>query len=288
MNEEYAIDPAVASRVTELRLLLSKFGFYEGRFVSRFPKRWLAQALDGITDQILRQRVQVLLEHAKEHAFLPSGRTYDAAKPWIANAIAQQCSSTPFDSVISLERRPETVHIDDLDPANFRPARDRRVTGTVANIMNAVRPLLRLSGNLVLIDPYFRPWATNIQKLLEEVLRESFGARCISFTAFVSGTEWLHDMNRAESLIADALPKLAAGRKIFSVIVCDDLATTSGLHARYLFSEKGGIRLDKGLRTDRVKVDISFIDGSVHEDLMKTYVERPLPFNTIKEFSYQL
>lgn len=289
MNEEFAIDPAIASRNNELRLLLSKFGFYEGRFVSRFPKRWFAQALEGITDQVLRQRMLVLLEWAKEHAlFLPSGRTYDAAEPWIANAVAQQRSSTPFDSVISLERRPEAEHIDDVDPASFRPSRDSRVTGTVTNIMNVLRPLLSLSGSLYLIDPYFKPWATGTRKLLKEVFHESFGARCVSFKAFVSGTEWLRDMDQAESRITDALPKLPAGQKSFSVVVCDDLATTSDIHARYLFSEKGGIRLDKGLRADRVKVDISFIDGSVHEDLMKTYVERPLPFNIVREFSYQL
>lgn len=285
MNEEFALDPEIAVRIAELKLLLSKFGFYEGRFISRFPRGWVALALEGVADPNLRKRIEVLLKRAKEEcAFLPSGRTYDGKRLWIENAVEQH-SANPFNTVVSVAKRPGVVHIDDLDPTSFHGSRDARVTASVENVMSAIRPLLSLSGYLVLIDPYFRPWATNTKKLLEEVLTESFGARCISFTAFVSVKEWLTSLDRAESLMADSLPRSLGGTRDFRVVVCDDLGTTSHLHARYLFSEKGGVRLDKGLQTSPAQVDLSFIDKSVHEDLLRTFVERPLRYQIVRQFS---
>ena len=287
MNEEFALDPEIAKRLVELRLLLSHFGFYEGRFISRFPRRWFAQALEGITDQGVRQRVQMLLERAKAYAFLPSGRAYDSSKRWIDNAL-QQHIETPFNAIISVLDQPGVIAVDDLDPRSLPGSRDARVMGSVDNIMKAIRPLLRLSGFLVLVDPYFKPWATNTNKLLNEVLTESSGWQCISFDAYVSEKEWEDEISHAESLMADRLPKTAGGKLDFKIKVCRDLETESRLHARYLFSAKGGIRLDKGLQTDRSKVDLSFIDRSVHEDLMQTFVERPLLYRVEREFSFRL
>ncbi len=289
MNEEFALDPDVASRIAEFRLLLSKFGFYEGRFIARFPRRWIALALEAIADQDLRQRVQVLLERAKGRVFLPSGREFDSAMPWIENAIKQH-SREPFHRVISTEKRPGVAHFDELDPADFPGSRDARIVGSVDNIKKTLKPLLRLSGNLVLVDPYFKPWEENTKRLLTEVIRESLlDNRCIAFKAFVSEKEWHDEVDRAGPLLDSVLPANIFGGKLdFSIVVCRDFGTTTRLHSRYLFSEKGGVRLDKGLQTAQSMIDVSFIDKSVHEDLMRTFVERPLPFAVMREFPRRL
>ncbi len=289
MNEELALDPGVASHVADLRLVLAKVGFYEGRFISRFPGHWSKMALEGIADQNVRQRVQALLERAREYAFLPSGRDYDSTMPWIHNALQQQHSNAPFEMVIAAAKQAGVVHIDDFDPPSLPGSRDARIIGTVENIMKVFRPLLALSGNLVLIDPYFKPWISNTKILFQRVLTESFSSRrCISFTAFVSHKEWLDDMRHADAFIVGALPKSLGGKQEFRIVVCDDTGTVSKLHARCLFSEKGGINLDKGLQSNSAKIVVSFMDKTLHEDLMQTFVERPLPFNVVREFKYQV
>jgi len=287
MNEEFALDPEIAGLVVELRFLLSKFGFYEGRFISRFPKRWIALAIDGIADQTLRQRAHVLLERAKEDAFLRSGRDYDVGKSWMANTDHQHARK-PFSTVISVARQPGFVQLDDIDPSKFPGSRDARVTASVSNLIRIFRPLLELSGNLVLVDPYFKPWSTNTRKLLREVLEVSFRSRCISFTAYVRRSEWENYMDQAIFLTDAVLPKSLDGSRDFRILVCDDFEAETRLHARYLFSNRGGIRLDKGLQTDPSKVDVSYVDRSVHEDLLRTYVERPVPFNVYREFKWRV
>jgi hypothetical protein len=60
-------------------------------------------------------------------------------------------------------------------------------------------------------------------------------------------------------------------------VVCfEDDDPESKQHARYIFSERGGVRLDKGLQVDKAQVDFSIIEKPVHDELMKFFVERPL------------
>lgn len=287
MNNEVAVDPIVASHVAELRLLLSKVGFYEGRFISRFPKRWLALALGGIVDQNMRKSVQVLLDRVKDGAFLPSGRSYDSARRWIDNAIDQH-KSQPFSEVITDEKLEGCINIDAFDVDQLKGSRDIKVVPNSENMLSALDPLLSLSGSLFLIDPYFVPWASVTRRLFVDLLLRCFSARCVSFTAFVSEKEWRNEFIDADKRIREILPTSLGGTRELRIVVLGDLATSDQLHARYLFSERGGVRLDRGLQTGRARVDLSLIDRVVHNDLMHTFVERPLPYPIIKEFRFQI
>ena len=84
------------------------------------------------------------------------------------------------------------------------------------------------------------------------------------------------------------LPDAFSQNGRFEVVVCDDEESASPMHMRYLFSAKGGVRLDKGLQIDNsAVVDLSFIDKSVHEDLIRKYVNRPCPYKVVTEYSYE-
>lgn len=272
MNDQYALDPAIARRIAELRLLLSKFGVYEGRFISRFPAGWVKRAFDGLDDQSARKRLEVLLDRCKREAvFLPSNRAYDSERPWVENA-AEQHDKAPFAGVISTEARPGFMVIDEVDPTSFPASRDMSVTGSLENMMRAIRPLLEMSGSLYLIDPYFKPWKPETRELLGAVLTEK--KLSAKFVAFVSASKDWPDFTYADKQIRGALPANFPCNRTFEVSVCDDEDAESRMHARYLFSEIGGIRLDRGLRTDKAMVDLSFIDKGVHADLWHRFVER--------------
>lgn len=282
VNDEFAIDPAIAARVSELRMLLSKFGFYEGRFISRFPAGWIKAALERVSDQNLRQKVHILLERNKETAFVRSNRPYDSLHSWIENAIEQHARA-PFGQVISAESAPGFVHLDDVDPTTFPGSRDSRVTGSLENIVNVIRPLIRVSGSLYLIDPYFHPWSAKARELTIAVLAEmKIGAE---FKAFVSAKNW-PDFEFADKHIRKILQNESPLKGRLKIQVCDDESSSSGMHARYLFSEKGGVRLDKGLQTDEAEIDLSFIDKRVHDDLVLRFVERPIPYRVVREYCY--
>ena len=222
------------------------------------------------------------MERYKETVFVRSNRMYDVVKPWVDNA-AEQHAKAPFKTVISTEARPGFVHIDDVDPTSFPGSRDTSVTGSIENIMNAIRPLLNVSGSLYLVDPYFQPWAARTRELLSAVLTaRKQGAE---FKAFVSSKEW-PELEYADKKIREALPRLSSHNGNFKVAVCNDEESTARMHARYLFSEKGGVRLDKGLQTDEGMIDLSFIDKDVHGDLLRKFVERTDSYKVIREYSY--
>ena len=263
MNDEFALDPAIASRVSELRVLLSKFGFYEGRFISQFPRGWVKLALNSIPDQVSRQKVLELLKRDKDAVFMKSNRPYLEAMNWTDNTVEQHAIA-PFKGILSTEARPGFTLIDDVDSTSFPSARDARVTGSLDNIMSAIRPLIKASGSLFLIDPYFQPWAARTRELLIAVLEERKPGT--ELKAMVSAKDW-PQVEYANGKIRDALPQTFLRDWRFKVLVCDDELSKSRLHSRYLFSEKGGVRLDKGLQTDEAVVDLSFIDKSVHDDL---------------------
>lgn len=285
MNEEFALDPALGSRVQQLRFLLSKFGYYEGRFAARFPKAWFRDAVEQIQDDSIRAALAALWERYGDLTFLASGRPYDPKQKWLENATSQHLSR-PFAQVISAERHEGTTALDDLELDALPGSRDARKPGSVDNLLDVMSPLIRTSGTLYLIDPYFVPWAHHVKWLFTAVVEQAFNARCVSLTAFVSVGSWSEYLHDGEERIEKTLPRRWGGRKRVDVKVCNDVGSDMKLHARYLFSERGGIRLDKGLQTQRAVVDISYIDRGVHEDLMKTFVERPLPFEVVRHFAF--
>ena len=62
----------------------------------------------------------------------------------------------------------------------------------------------------------------------------------------------------------------------FKYLLVDDDQSSSRMHARYLFSIKGGIALDNGFQrlSSGRKVTVSPIGKAVHEELLRTYLDQ--------------
>lgn len=43
MNEEFLVEPTGFNSALELKYVLEKFGFFQGRFIGKFPKDWKKQ-----------------------------------------------------------------------------------------------------------------------------------------------------------------------------------------------------------------------------------------------------
>jgi hypothetical protein len=280
VNDEYALDPSTAAAVLELRFLFGFFGHYQGRFISQFPKGWIRDALNGIQDENIRSKASELLMHEKDRVFVRSGRAYDQSMTWVENVLQQQ-QQRPFSMAIAgSDVGPNFKNISDVNPAEFPGSRDIKCVGSAENILSACRPLLLQSGSLVLVDPYFSPWKSHTRELLRQALAEAFKARCLSFTAYVSKSKWDEDSVHG---IVSVLPSKGTATRKFSIKVCAD---NGAMHSRYLFSEKGGVRLDRGLQVSRSEIDISLVDKRVHDDLMKEYVERPVRYAITDSYDF--
>jgi hypothetical protein len=273
MNEEYAVEPSAVEKLSELRHFISRFGFYEGRFIARFPHRWVRVALEAIADDEMRYRAHVLFENARRTGvFISSTRKFDSSRSWLQNAISYQSGDMPFTAVVATQ-----AHLDcqTLDSVELDGGPGERFRGDVGNILNALSILLRTARTLYLVDPFFHPWAANTKPLFNAMLREAFSNKVQALEAYVSADEWQPPSGTLTEVLQNAIENRWDGKKRVTIHLCE----SHDMHMRYLFCENGGVRLDKGLQVSpRVNIEVSYIAAAVHNSLMQQYVERPPQF----------
>lgn len=286
MNDEYAIEPTAFSNVGELRYVLSKFGFGEGRFLARYPSNWVKRLYDVIAllPDIERKRMTSILEKVKQDGSLRGpGWTYDGCKSWVDNAalighaIAGVAVEKPNHHGFPL--------LQDIleDSKFFRPSRSERIEACAGAYARVAEPLLSASHQAVLVDPYFDPDRRGYIRTLREFARVG-GDKCKEFIA-VCNHEKVRSIAQFQSLLdKSVIPCLGPGQQ-FVLKVVEDFGTAR-MHGRYLLTDKGGIRFDSGFdeRYDGAKVDVEILDRNLWDAHYKDYVQEPSPFKLIKSF----
>jgi len=285
MNEMIALDPGVAHDLESLRLLRGKVGFYEGRFISRFPRNWYARALEiakSINSDIDHKLVLESLTRLRDKALLPSGREYNGGISWHDNAVISN-KVTSFDLMISevpANGFKTIIEIDDKD--DWLNGRGKFLSpGTTGNLLSAMSPLLTTSGSLYLIDPHFDPDSGLSKDLFRQVLTKAFSNNCLSLTIIRSSKDWSKPGLKIR--MQDILNNLGIKGKQLRFRVAHDRGTLDQQHARFIFSERGGLSLDRGLQTTRSAYPIAWIDKATHDELYNKYAERPLPFELMED-----
>jgi hypothetical protein len=195
---------------------------------------------------------------------------------WLANA-RHQHEAKPFDQVVAKDASPGCSSISEIDSFDWSTARGARLSGTCANFVSVLRPLLRVSNTVRLLDPYFAPGRRENRQLFNEILRIAFSAKCREFVIYVrADTNWRHPEDRCEHELKRLLTITWGGTRRVTVVCFKDDDPESEQHARCIFSERGGVCLDKGLQVEKAQVDFSIMPKPIHDDRMKFFVERPL------------
>ena len=281
MNEEIALDPEIGRYIDRLENIRGKVGFYNGRFISRFPKGWFKRAIEyakhGLTDDKAK-RAEDLLRKLKDEALLPSWRHYNDEESWHANVTA---SAPPFDMRISATPVRDFLTATEVDEEDWKGGQGEDLPiATVKNLLNALKPLLTQSRRLYLIDPYFHPTSNRSKELFISALGMAFGARCVSMTIIRNQKDWMPWAELRSHL--QAIMNVPAFRgKELRFCVARDLGTQFVLHDRCIMSEKGGLTLDNGLQTKPSLFTLAYLDRTRHEQRWKRYTERLLPFDLI-------
>jgi hypothetical protein len=278
MNQEWAVDPACVERHSDFSLLASHLGFTEGVFLSKFPSNWLSLAFQRaeVLCEPQKTKVREVLRRIKESAsLLPSGRGYDGQRNWGVNACDQH-EVLPFDRLMSTSSTQHFTDISAIDEFDWSSAREARTAGSLKTIIEILQPLIRLSYNIILVDPYFAPQRKGNRDLFKSVVDMAFSNKCREFKFFVRTVNWPYIENQCEGELRKLLGRYSHGSKKISVVCFDDSGCEHKQHARYIFSELGGLRLDKGLQIDESLVDFSTIGRVTHDELLKFFVQRPL------------
>ena len=179
-----------------------------------------------------------------------------AEECWIRNAVAHQRSARAFHAILAT-RNPDdhsdVVLEEDVDASHAKldVPREVPVLREPAALAAHVGTLVRNSRELLLIDPHFDPSVPKWRPVAEACIE------LVSQTAHENPTVAIHtlDADRKPSLdefrrrCRRHIPNMMSG-KVASIRVCRWRirdGASHDFHGRYLLTDRGGYRLDKGL-----------------------------------------
>ncbi len=264
----YAIEPAALASWRNCARILDLMGFQHGRAIAAYPsrKRWMklvraaCQESTELGDRD-RQRVLAKLNQSKGKMVRwgePDG--YDetvepAEERWIRNTVARQAVERTLHAVLATrnpENHPDVVFDDDVEESHPKLVvpREVPVLREPDALADHIGRLVRNSRELLLIDPHFDPSKHKWRPVV---------CACIALAADA------YDSPRVEIHTLDADHKPSRGEferacrrwipamlppPVTSVRVCRWRIRAAGphdFHARYVLTDRGGYRLDKGL-----------------------------------------
>ncbi len=150
MNEEFLVEPTGFKNSQELKYVLEKFGFYQGRFIGQLPKSWIRevyQHMDSLPD-VERKRVSELLNKNKNY-LVPSGQPFQSTLTWLENA-HQQIERQNFAGVIAANANQWNYPtVDVVDEDYLKGGHDIRILASSSNYSRITERLLQLSPEIV-------------------------------------------------------------------------------------------------------------------------------------------
>lgn len=297
MLYEYGVDPGCFKGWDRFIYLIEQFGIPHGRLISQFPKSWIKMVLDGCKHFTFRQRkmMEDELKRIRDQALVRSGRHYDGAKSWIQNAIEQH-ETKKFHAIITEENTAgmnfvlvaseitRTTHLWDV------PHEDA-IARTAGALASAIAPLLQMSTRILFIDKFFEPatskWQETLLRFIELSLDGGAKSPSIEYHLKIEADELMKDgkirkdefQEYCDRCLAEVIPA-GIEMKLFRWL---DKAGGEDMHARYILTERGGIRVDWGLDkgSKGQTTDVSLLDARLWKKRWDSYQESSNVFELI-------
>ena len=271
MLHEYAVEPqAIGSDWYTFRYVIEKFGFDKGRLISQFPKHWFREVYQAAEDLPVMQkkRVAEALNQARKNKVVRYGRPYDPhLGGWIDNALTEH-RREPFHAIIAAANPGgdgSVLCTDDLDESHELMAvpHECAVPRDVDSLSAALQDLLRFGSLIVFVDPFFDPYNPRHKRLFFRCLTI---VRDLNPRAVCEVHYRYHDDKPANAELEHE------GARLFKGVIPEGMMLTvfcwkerdggEDFHARYLLTDKGGIRVDAGFDPvgDHQKTDMTLMD----------------------------
>ncbi|MDZ4736868.1 MAG: hypothetical protein SGJ07_11030 [Rhodospirillaceae bacterium] len=259
MLSEYAVEPqAIGSSWETFRYVIEKFGFDRGRLISQFPKHWFRDVYDATAGlpPMQKKRVEEALSQARKNKVVRSQRPYDGeAGNWLHNAVTEQQRS-PFRAIIASQNPNGEDFIllpGDLDETHplLAVEHDCPVARDAHSIAAAMKEFLQFGSRIVFVDAFYSPYRAEYKSTFRECLAL---VKALNPNAVCEIHYRYHDDKPSNV----ELEREAAN--LFPGVIPDGMKVTiycwrqkpggEDFHARYLLTEKGGIRIDAGFSAD--------------------------------------
>ncbi len=289
MNEEFLVEPAGFNSALELKYVLEKFGFFQGRFIGKFPKDWkkqIYQSMDKLPD-LEQKRISILLEKNQD-CLVPSGQPFNPELPWLKNA-HQQVEQQNFQGIVAASANEwDYPTYSEVDHDYLMGGHDSRILASSKNYTKITQRLLQLSHEIILVDPYLKLYRDGCEQVLNDFLVIAQQGKCRSLVIWARHEKACMTTEKAylRMLKEKYQTKLKEGSQIIVKLVNDDNSSQK-MHARLMLSTLGGFRFDHGFSefdADRY-VDIAIIDKKTHDGYCRWYLDpvSPNDFEIVEE-----
>jgi hypothetical protein len=278
MLHEFAVDPGALSNWQSFRYLVEKFGVPHGRLISRFPRKWKGMVYDAChaCREVERKKIEEELRNIYEK-LVAAGREYNGGIPWLENAEVQH-RARPFRAIISDSNPrnvPEVLLANDLrdNTPLWRVDREAIVPRSAVEMTREVRSLLQICTQVRFVDQYFDPTKYRYLNVLDHLLRATNGNSRISLIEYHVSDELGVPFFKGEC--QRRLPSLVPRGLKMTLILWRKERETAGetLHPRYILTDRGGIRIERGLDEgeDGETTDISLLDVALYSQRWSEY-----------------
>ena len=284
MNEEFAIDPEACESGFEFKALLMHFGPFTGRYAVLYPKNWITMTLhrvealpDGLGKAAAKRAIKQAID---EGAFTkPRGRDWIPEHDWPVNVRRVQAGPDRFDDVIA--RRTLGHEFPVLETFDPPASVELTVRPRAADLAAPARQLIVAATEVAIVDPYFRPCRAENAVVLTELLRiAAASSTCRSLVIWARADKQKED---SDGEIRSALRRTASdaafsGRSLGIKLLRDGVLESDRgpqtFHLRYLVTERGGLRYDKGFQQETTGgVELSIVGRDRLRTLRALYLD---------------
>jgi hypothetical protein len=283
MLNEYAIDPGCLSDWGTFRYLLDQIGVPNGRIVSQFPKDWFKNVYEAIEGFQEKKQAETILKRIKDRASISSGRAYSHSI-WFNSALEQH-EKQPFHAIITKKPSVRAEYIlvaDEISGETTRWAvtREKKIPRTIEALGESIEPLLRMSEQILFVDKFFHPakdkWKKSLQHFVELSMRNRKKPPIFEYHCKADDVEAPVFQKQCVDNLSVMLPR---GVKL-KLVRWNNNYQGDMFHARYVLTEKGGVRVDWGL--DRgskgEKTDVTLLDDTMWKETWSMFQSQYFQF----------
>jgi hypothetical protein len=218
---------------------------------------------------------------------------------WLDNALHQHAEK-PFRAIIAGSNPTDADFVllaEEITPETDRwnVQADSRVPRTSADLSACVKPLLHLSRDVLFVDPHFEPDTARYQAALEAFLAVACEGgrrykrleyhtkvRIKHFKDPPVRNEWIETFRRS---CRSWIPHHVPDRIPLRVVLWEEKPDGEEMHARYVMTERGAVRIEKGLDigSPNQTTDVSLVAPAVYRQRWNDFQRNATTYRFVEE-----
>lgn len=287
MIHEYALDPAVVNDWPSFKYIVDQCGVHYGRLISGFPQEWQRVAINLCQIQGTKRTAIVEKLRNLGHKMMDSNRTYNDQQEWIDNA-ERQYGVKPFHAIISIQNpmaREYVLIAEDIEENNplWNVSRGDVIPRTAEAIAKCASTLLSISREIIFVEPHF-DFVDQDGIEIDRFFNTLINLIDLSFQNKRPKRLELHlkhkrsrqnNINAWKKLYEGKISPLLPRNFKLKVVAWKRKWDGDDMHARYILTERGGIKYDFGLDEGwkGLTTDVDLMDQGPYEKRWQDFQE---------------